>query len=372
MSAPPITLRLAAVAVGLVIGLSSTTDWKPARQFRCMERWLPAASQNFVAAETRSAAPVLSALTSEADAPAVDGWIERMPQGAFASALTRILNHPAPLLRQRWLTVLFARWAKASRADAIKAAFSIESLSSQTAALESVMGEWVKSDPQAAWQFLANLDQGVLRAALTDHVLAAMSHHSPSMAAGWALSLTDPFAKRRGATQVASVWSQEDLVRCRLWGKALEDDDMKRAVLRIVITTAAGAGEPVKAFEMAMEFDSPSGRRDLLSVAVQTAGYRAPQAALTWLRSQRARLDSSMQSGLRAMGELLANDPKQFPQLIATAGELKVQAPLRDAFLGGAVLRLAAMGRLDEARRLKAMIGPGIEREEAKDALSEK
>lgn len=161
-------------------------------------------------------------------------------------------------------------------------------------------------------------------------------------------------------------------MRCRLWGKALEDDDMKRAVLRIVIATAAGAGEPVKAFEMAMEVDSPSGRRDLLSVAVRTAGYRAPQAALTWMRSQRARLDSSMQPCLRAMGELLANDPKQFPQLIATTGELKVQAPLRDAFLGGAVLRLAAMGRLDEARRLKAMIGPGIEREEAKDALSEK
>ena len=72
------------------------------------------------------------------------------------------------------------------------------------------------------------------------------------------------------------------------------------------------------------------------------------------------------------MGELLANDPKQVPQLIATAGELKAQAPLRDAFLGGAVLRLAAMGRLDEAQRLKAMIGPGIEREEAKDALSAK
>ena len=369
MIAPAAAFRMCFLALGLVAGLMSQESWLPAPQFRHTARWLPAASQHLVAAETRAAAPVLSPETSEDDAPLVDGWLARISPHHYQGALGQILDHPAPMLRHRWLAVLFPKWWKSSKKDALDYAMGINSASLRRSAMKSVISEWARTDHQGAWHYVEQIGDPMLKTSLEEHLIADAGLRSHSLAANLALSLADPFTKRKAVAQVATTWSQADIIRSQVWAESLADESLRRAAMGPVIVHLARGSQPHRALDEAMKADA-SWSRDLLALAIQTTGYQNLKTPLIWLRNRRATAHPSMQLALRELGELIANDPSQTGRIAATAHEFAHQAPLRDAFLSGAAMSLIARGHFDQATHLRSLMGPGIEYEDVSKALS--
>lgn len=364
MKTPNIALRLSGTAIGVVVGLMCGADWSAAPQFRSSKRWLPAASQLLVAAETRSAAPVLSSSTKEAEAPLVDGWLRRMREGTFEHGLTQILNHPAPMLRHRWLTVLFSRWAQSSTMDAIKNAMKIESPSLRALSLRATMNEWAKNDPVAAWRFSNDFDDPAILAPLGEYTISVVSQRAPALTAAWATSLRDPFARRRAVANVASAWARADLPECASWADSLNDHALRRAAKGAVIEAMARSLHPAMACDEAMSEEDPASRRDLLTIALRVGEFWGPREIRAWLLDNRINLNTSMQSCFRSLGDVMANDPGRYSSLMWIAREAVTEQPLRDAMLSGAALRLLTLGNSALANHLMASVGNGVERED--------
>lgn len=356
------------VALGMVAGIVPSIHWSPSTSGAEGGVRLPAASQYFVAAESRRAGTVLSSRTSEDEAPAVDGWLRRLLPGRHAGALRMILNHPAPYLRQRWVRVLFTSWAAAGRQEALQGALGIESPSLRLVALDAVMDDWSKRNARGAWEFVLSLTDPMIQSHVVGHLLDAQAGGDPQASVIWAGALQDPFLRSKAMEQIAKSWVRRDPRACLLWGQRVEDTMARRAIMGHAIARLSSQ-EPIRAFDAALNERDLVSRCELLTLAFQNASYARLPVALTWLRANQGKLDITFQPTMRVLGSTLANDRNQAKQLQQLARGLG-SAPLADSLLAGAALRLIALGATLDAKGLLVGIGPGIEREEVKAALA--
>lgn len=369
MSDRPSASALCAVGLGVAAGFAPSMHWtaeKPRHSEETVR--LAAASQYLVGAELRRAGEILTTRTTEAEAPQVDKWLKRLPAGGHAEALRVILNHPAPLLRQRWVNVLFGQWAVVDREAALKAAEAVESPVLRLAALNAVMKVWGGRDARKAWDYALAIPDPLTQSQVIGGLLQGVSGADLKASLDWAQAINDPFLRRKALEQIARTWTKANAVPCMMWARTLEDPVTRRAMLGIAMARMA-TQSPIPAFNNALAETDQGTRRELLSVVIQNVSYARATTALTWLRTNQARLDGTLQPALRVLGGTLANDRTQVPQILLLARNLEA-APLADSLLAGAALRYAAQGLPNEARRLLGAIGPGIEREEVKSALN--
>ena len=370
MTTAPSASMLCVAALGMIAGLVPSLDWRPGTVTLETPMRLPAASQYLVGAEARRADTVLSGHTTESEAPEVDGWLRRLPPGGREGALRLILNHPAPMLRQRWLRVLFVQWTAASRPEALRAALAVGSPSLRLAALDAVLESWGERDARGAMTYALTLTDPMQQSYVMARLLERLAQSEPEVGVAWAVALKDPFQRSKALEQVAKARVLRDPLACLKWGRRVEDASERRVILGFAVAHLSQR-EPMRAFDAAMEEPDTVSRRELLTVAFQNVSFAHLPTALTWLRTHQAKLDVTLQPALRVLGATLANDRVQAAQLPLLAGSLR-SGPLADSLLAGAAQRLVALGRWMDARRLLAGIGPGIERQSVQDALDQR
>lgn len=354
-SMPRVATSLCAVALGMLLIVCSKLPWQPQGAMYRTKMVLPAATQSSLGSDIRGAVAVLSNATTEDDATQVDSWLQRLNSASLPVALKQVLAHPAPLLRQRWLAVVFKRWAMQNREQALNTALALESASLRAVALNTVLDQW--NDLGTEWRWAMSLSDAATQTHVLKHLLQQHTASAPVLVASMAAGLADPFQRRMALDEVSKAWSQSDPVACLNWAKLQSDPATRRAIIGAPLL-ALSQQHPQQAFEAADAEPDLAARQSLVAMVLRAMAFHHRSDALAMLGS--GALTEDMQPGLRALGETLAEGE------VPTSMIERIPAgALRDAFLAGVVSRLRATGRTSLATALANKMGQGIEREEA-------
>jgi len=280
--------------------------------------------------------------------------------------LRGLLRNPFPEVRRRLLHPLFERWAALDHAGALAALRGIPSPQDKQSALRAILGVWTKSDADAAWQYITDMeDDSVLQEAGIEILLGLNAGADPLRYAAWAGQLDDVFLREKALVQIGDGWMQKDPQGALAAALTAEPARLRHYLLSKVchrdgVDHAAG-------LETVAQLPTQAERSRLSEEWLGAFANAKPQEAFQWLLGHADRAE--LQKAAGTLGGILAVKTKTIAELRALALQLPA-GPLRDAFVARAADEWASAGRsLAGAQDLLSLCGPCLERESAQETI---
>lgn len=246
--------------------------------------------------------------------------------------LNQIAGEPPSPENDRLFQNTLVKWSNQDPAAALEYALTIESRRTRLSMLSSLIGNWARTDVNAAHAWaLANLqdDAGVLEsalrpifsalagldradamrkvlelpagsgrtAALRAVVERAVRDGFPNEMKAYMASITDPQEARLFASSLAQNWSTQDPLAAASWSMSLSDPLAREAALGNVIGNWT-SDQPESAASWVMRLPAGALRNQQMSRLAQTWAGFDPVGAAEWLIDQQppqASLDSAVQ-----------------------------------------------------------------------------
>lgn len=225
----PVVTYACALAIGMIASIGFSLSWQSKTRRLSVPPAFSAVSPRWLNADERSALPVLDATTGIDDAKTADESLQRADIARLRLALPVIIQHPAPALRRRWLSVAFERWSALDYADAMAQAQTLVSTSLRLVALDACRAKddlWVQS---------AKLAEPTLQMHSLQRYFNAQTTTTPLLCAERATTLREPFVRAMALRIVITKWSSADLRACAHWAQHLSDAATRSAATNLLI-----------------------------------------------------------------------------------------------------------------------------------------
>lgn len=295
--------------------------------------------------------------------------VSQMSLAELPALLRGLLRNPFPEVRWRLMRYIFERWASLDLNGALTALRGLSSPQHKKSALRAVLDLWIKTDAEAAMNWLGTLDDdSVLQEAGVQLLLYRKAAKEPLASAAWADQIEDVFLREKVLTQIAISWMSEDSAGVlaalpTVEPKRLRDYLLTKVCYRDGVDHATG-------LEIVSQLPSHAERSRLSEEWLGAFVNDKPQEAFEWLRSHSERPD--LQKSADTVGGYLGATVKNIAELRAMALQLPA-GPIRDAFAARAVEQWTLAGRsLAEGQDLLSLCGPCIERDNAQGTIDSK
>lgn len=293
--------------------------------------------------------------------------IATLPIDDLPLTLRGLLRSRFPQVRRRLIRAVFERWAELDRHAALTALASLSSPQMKGTALAAILGVWVKTDPDAAWQWVAGLEHdSVLQEAGVMELISLTATNDLDHYRTWALQIDDPLLRNKLLAHLASQWAEKDPV-VALDAAFLEDDSILRSALFHAAFGRSRRGENMNKQEVLdrlLQLPDQSERikrisEDWLPEFISDS----PEAASAWVAAHSQRPE--LQRSAAMIGSSLGGKVETISSLLHYGSQLKL-GPLRDAFFASAAAGWASAKKPSEGtQQLLDQCGPCLEREEA-------
>jgi hypothetical protein len=171
--------------------------------------------------------------TTEAQTRAVaDDWIAH---GAGLQAY--IAQLPDMEWKQTFLNDLSAQMSVKDPSAAIKMAQQMNPGPAQTSSLQGAICNWVGTDPQTAWSWMAGVKDPSVREQLVVSAAQSYALTDPAQAAAWLLSefnSCDDGTVRNAVLNIVKTWVAKDSDGAANWVTQFPDGDAKAAAVAVV------------------------------------------------------------------------------------------------------------------------------------------
>jgi len=256
-----------------------------------------------------------------------------------------------------------ARWAAADPRHATEVVLAHPAGYTSQRAIETIAGEWAKTDPAGAMEF-GCAKPGPLATALSCTVLKNWAGRNIDQAADW-LARADDITRHRLSPAFVEAWAKTDPNSALAWCELnLTGSSLAQTVGSIVNGAAQRDLKAAAEFVASMK---PSAARAESAAAVAKhwfptwrSGKPAPPAAIAWM----AGLDAA--SARRALQQVQwkwsNGDPKSMAEFVASAGS-DVVPPSADLNVARALVRQNPQDAFAWASRLPAERGLSAGRE---------
>jgi hypothetical protein len=292
--------------------------------------------------------------------------ISQMSLEELPAMLRGLLRNPFPEVRRRLLRYLFERWASLDLNGALTTLRGLSSPQDKESAMRAALDFWVKTDADAALNWLGTLhDDSVLQEAGIGVVLYRKAAKDPLTSAAWADQIEDAFLREKVLAQIGLSWMSEDVAGVlaalpTVEPKRLRDQLLAKLCYRNGVDHAAG-------LEIVSQLPTHAERSHLSDEWLSGFLNDKPLEAFEWLRAHSERPE--LQKAADTVGGHLGATVKNGAELHAMAVQLPA-GPIRDAFTARAVEQWILAGRsVPEAQALLSLCGPCIERESAQETI---
>ncbi|MGC6456000.1 MAG: hypothetical protein ACON39_02150 [Coraliomargaritaceae bacterium] len=231
---------------------------------------------------------------------AATAWVNRMPGGPIrrsaATALVDTLVQTDPFRAAQW-------------------AFSEAIEQDHPELLNRSIAQWAQSDPQAAENYLRQIDAANTTPDAVQTYLRSLTQQDPYLAANWLFNLSpenSALYRNDLNSTLLEEWSQSDSIAASNWlGQA--DPGPARDAAIVGFATAMIEYEPAAVAEWTNVIDDPETRSNWLTQTIQTWSLSDPQNAREWL------LNSEIEPNLREQLTLeLVPTSKNFESAVQT------------------------------------------------------
>ena len=211
-------------------------------------------------------------LRAETIGIAVNKWGSKDPRGAWLwveqhlsgplkdQALTDLVigwSRQTPTVAAKWLestgyysqplfNAVATTWAEQNPQAAYQWAANLPKLDARNTAVIGIIGEHARQNPAEAAKLYTPELTGANGLNIAATIADIWGTTDPSAAAAWIRGLADGPAKREAAATLATVWAATDIDSAIAWTNSMTDSQMRRQVIAQIGTTW-GAIEPDKA-----------------------------------------------------------------------------------------------------------------------------
>lgn len=200
--------------------------------------------------------------------------------------LDRIAQMPWSPEAERLLNETLQQWTLIDPVGALDYALSLDGRRSRNAAVNSILGEWAKQDPRAAYEwFLANSvsDPRSMETSIKA-IFLQMLNRSPDWAMQSALGLSDQNLRRSAVRAlVDQLVKSGDDARVRRYYDTLGTATDK-GMFASTLAQSWAIYQPYEAAAWASGLADAPARQRAVSSVISTWGYDDPESAAEWVR----------------------------------------------------------------------------------------
>ena len=182
-------------------------------------------------------------------------WMESLPGGGKISLLSRVTSATTDFLApeygerliptvlqipenhsgDKYLSGLFAGWARKSPTDAAARAMQMPSETSKACAVEGVAMAWAERDPKASLAWASTLPDAVLALKAHAALIRGFSNKDPAAAMDHLANLPLTVETKTMVDGVMRAWVEKDASAALRWADALNDESSRQLVFENLI-----------------------------------------------------------------------------------------------------------------------------------------
>jgi hypothetical protein len=144
-------------------------------------------------------------------------WADSDPQAAM-----RGLDQLPKDQRKKYFSQIVGGWSEAAPQAVLQWAASLSDLSERGAAIDSAIGQWIKTSPQEAWTYVMQLPEGE-RHERINCFIGSWVHTDADAASQWLEQQPAGLVKDTGLKSLAQLVSDEDPEASMAWAARMQD-----------------------------------------------------------------------------------------------------------------------------------------------------
>lgn len=167
--------------------------------------------------------------------------------------------------------------------DRISRLGKIAGVSERAARFASIMADWARSDPRAAFDYVNSMSDGhaFLKSRAMASIAQVLATQDPRLLEELASSLPPGETRHALISHLVAQMEKNDLEAALKWASTLPDDRSKRDALLFLRTRLAGK-DPERAARLLAEMPDLYSRQTLVSSIGTSWGLRDPSKASVW------------------------------------------------------------------------------------------